>query len=326
MSFSTRIVRQASLAFFSICIGSAAVAQSYPEKPIRMIVPFTPGGGTDLITRAIAQGLTDKLKWDIVVENRPGAGGNIGVDTAAKANPDGYTVVMGQTSNLAINPTLYTNLPYAPERDLAPIALVAMSPIAMAVGADSPYKTFDDIVVAARKNPGTVSVGFSGNGTVSHLTSEILQKAAGIKLMQVPYKGAAQAMTDLMGGRIDIYMSSVPTLLGHVRSGKLRAIAVTSKTRSGVLPDIPSVSEFDGLKDFEAVTWFGLLTTAGAPKAIVTQFNKAVLDVVKDPNIIKKLNAEGSEMLGGTPVDFSKRIAADTALWGKIIQDAGIKN
>jgi len=299
-----------------------ALAQSYPTKPIRLIVPFPPGGGTDMIARTVAQQVADANKWNVIVDNRPGAGGNLGVDAAAKAAPDGYTLVMGQTSNLAINPTLYSKLPYDPLKDLVPVALVSSSPIVMAAPVNSPFKTFADVVAAAKKQPDAVTLGYSGNGTVAHLAGELAENAAGIQLRHVPYKGAAQAMTDLMGGNIDLYMSSVPTLLGHVRNGKLRAIAITSAKRAAQLPDTQTLAEA-GYKGFDAVTWFGILAPAGTPAPIVAQLNKAINAALKLPDVAEKLRSEGGDVLGGTPEQFSQLLRSEVPRWGKIVKASG---
>ncbi len=302
---------------------SAALAQAaFPSKPIRLVVPFPPGGGTDMIARTVAQKVADLNKWSVIVDNRPGAGGNLGVDAVAKSAPDGYTLVMGQTSNLAINPTLYSKLPYDPLKDLAPVALVSSSPIVMAVPANSPFKTFADVVAAAKKQPDAITLGYSGNGTVAHLAGELAENAAGIKLRHVPYKGAAQAMTDLMGGNIDLYMSSVPTLLGHVRNGKLRAIVITSAKRAGQLPDTPTLAE-SGYKGFDAVTWFGILAPAGTPAPIVQQLSKAINQALVLPDVAEKLRSEGGDVLGGTPEAFDKLLRAEVPRWGKIVKDSG---
>ncbi|MBO9678298.1 tripartite tricarboxylate transporter substrate binding protein [Paenacidovorax monticola] len=302
---------------------AAGMAQAaFPSKPIRLIVPFPPGGGTDMIARTVAQKVADLNKWSVIVDNRPGAGGNLGVDAAAKSAPDGYTLVMGQTSNLAINPTLYTKLPYDPLKDLTPVALVSSSPIVMAVPVNSPFKTFADVVAASKGKPEAVTLGYSGNGTVAHLAGELAENAAGIKLRHIPYKGAAQAMTDLVGGQIDLYMSSVPTLLGQVRNGKLRAIAITSAKRAGQLPDTPTLAE-SGYKGFDAVTWFGILAPAGTPAPIVAQLNKAINQALVLPDVAEKLRSEGGEVLGGTPEQFGQLLRAEVPRWGKIVKDSG---
>ncbi|WP_047216948.1 MULTISPECIES: Bug family tripartite tricarboxylate transporter substrate binding protein [Delftia] len=303
-------------------MGAAQAQDAYPRKPIRLVVPFPPGGGTDMIARTVAQRLADHNKWTVVVDNRPGAGGNLGVDAVAKAAPDGHTLVMGQTSNLAINPSLYAKLPYDPLKDLVPVALVSSAPIVMAAPANSPYKTFADLVKAAKAKPDGLTLGYSGNGTVAHLAGELAENAAGIKLRHVPYKGAAQAMTDLVGGQIDFYMSAVPTLLGQVRNGKLRAVMVTSLKRSDQLPQTPTLAE-SGYKDFEAVTWFGVLAPAGTPQAIVQQLNKAINDALLVPEVAEKLRSEGGEVLGGSSEKFAALLRAEVPRWARIVKDSG---
>jgi len=299
-------------------------AQDYPTKPIRFIVPFPAGGGTDIFSREIAHKLSETLKWVVVIDNKPGAGGNIGMDAVAKAPPDGYTIGMGQTSNMAINPTLYTKLPYDPRKDLAPIALVADAPLVLVVPASSPFKTLADLVEAAKKKPGEITFGSPGNGTVAHLTGELLQSAAGIKLSHIPYKGSAQAITDLMGGQVQSYMSSIPTALSHIKGGKLRAIAVTSAKRVPTLPDVPTVGEA-GYKGFDANTWFGIVAPAGTPPAIVNKLNAEINRVLKSPDIRDKFAAEGGGALGGTPQEFAAVLKADYGKWGKVVKDANIK-
>ena len=310
------------LAAMGVPHGALQAQTAYPAKPIRLIVPFPPGGGTDMIARAVAQKMADQNKWSVIVDNRPGAGGNLGVDAVAKSDPDGYTLVMGQTSNLAINPTLYKKLPYDPLKDLVPVALVSSSPIVMAVPVNSRFKTFADVVAASKGKPEALTLGYSGNGTVAHLAGELAENAAGIQLRHIPYKGAAQAMTDLMGGQIDLYMSSVPTLLGHVRNGKLKVIAITSAQRSAQLPDVPTLAE-SGFRGFEAVTWFGVLAPANTPAAIVAQLNKAINQALKQPDVADKLQSEGGEILGGTPEQFSTLLRAEVPRWAKIVKDSG---
>lgn len=303
-------------------LASAQAQAAYPSKPIRLIVPFPPGGGTDMIARTVAQKLTDLHKWTVVIDNRPGAGGNLGVDAAAKAQPDGYTLVMGQTSNLAINPALYAKLPYDPLKDLAPVALVSSSPIVMVTAANSPYKTIADVVAAAKAKPDGITLGYSGNGTVAHLAGELAQDAAGIKLRHVPYKGAAQALTDVVSGQIDLYMSAIPTLIGQVRNGKMRAIAVTSAKRSVQLPQTPTLAE-SGYRNFEAITWFGVLAPAGTPPAIVQQLNKAINEALKQPDAAERLRSEGGEVLGGSVESFQQLLKAEIPRWAQIVKDSG---
>jgi tripartite-type tricarboxylate transporter receptor subunit TctC len=258
---------------------SASAQAAYPSRPIRLIVPFPAGGGTDLIAREVANKVATSNGWSIVIDNKPGSGGNLGVDAAAKAVPDGYTLVLGQTSNLAINPTLYTKLPYSVDKDLTPVGLVASAPLVLVVSSDSPYKTLADIVAAAKAKPEALNYASSGSGTVAHLATELFQKTANVRFTHVPYKGAAQGTTDLIGGQIQMYMSSIPTLIGHIKSGKMRPIVVTSLKRTADLPDAPTVDE-SGFKGFEAATWFGVVGPAGLPKDVVaklnTAFNKAI--------------------------------------------------
>jgi tripartite-type tricarboxylate transporter receptor subunit TctC len=302
-----------------------AAAQDYPgSKPIRLVVPFPAGGGTDIFARVIGNKLTETLKWVIIVDNKPGAGGNIGIDAVAKAPPDGYTIGLGQTSNLAINPTLYAKLPYDPLKDLVPIVLVADAPLVLVVPASSPYKTLGELIAAAKTKPGDISFGSPGNGTVAHLTGELLQTAAGIKFQHIPYKGSAQAMTDLMGGQVQVYMSSVPTALSQIKAGKLRPLAVSSTKRVATLPDVPTIAEA-GYKGFDANTWFGLVAPKGTPAAIVDKINAEVNKVLSSSDVKEKFAAEGGGPMGGSSQEFAALLKADHAKWGKVVKDSGAK-
>jgi tripartite-type tricarboxylate transporter receptor subunit TctC len=262
--------------------------------------------------------------WTFVVDNKPGSGGNLGVDAAAKAPADGYTIVLGQTSNLAINPTLFSHLPYDPVKDLTPISLVASAPLVLVTPVSSPYKTLADVIKASKAKPGALNIASPGNGTVAHLSGELLQKTAGIKLIHVPYKGAAQAVNDLIGGQVDLYLSSVPTLLAHIKSGKLRPLAVTSAKRVDDLPQVPTIAE-SGYAGFEASTWFGFAAPAATPKDIVTRLNAEFNKALKSPDLAKKLNDQGALVLGGSPEAFGTQIRQDIARWASIIKDSGTK-
>jgi len=305
-------------------LGGAVHAQAYPSRPIKLIVPFPAGGGTDVIAREVANKVATQQGWTIVIDNKPGSGGNLGVDAAAKAAPDGYTLVLGQTSNLAINPTLYAKLPYNPEKDLAAVGLVASAPLVLVVGSDSPYKTLADVVAAAKAKPEVLNYASSGSGTVAHLATELLQKAANVKFTHVPYKGASQGVTDLIGGQIQMYMSSVPTLIGYIKSGKMRPIAVTSAQRTADLPAVPTVAE-SGYKGFEAVTWFGVLGPANLPKDVVAKLNADINKALKDPELAKKLGDQGADVAGSTPEQFGKLIRDDITRWGRIVKESGAK-
>ena len=239
-------------------------AQDYPTKPIKLIVPFPPGAAPTSSRASIGKKLAETLKWVVVIDNKPGAGGNIGVDAAAKSPPDGYTMVMGQTSNLAINPTLYTKLPYDPMKDLAPVVLVAYAPLVLVRCANSPFKSLADVVAAAKTKPGHITFASPGNGTVAHLTGELFQNAAGVKFQHIPYKGSAQAITDLMGGQVQIFMSSMPTALSQIKGGQAAGDRGDVGQRAAELPDVPTIAE-SGYKGFDANTWFGLLVPAKTP-------------------------------------------------------------
>lgn len=304
--------------------GTPAFAQAWPTKPIRVFVPFPPGGGTDTIAREITQAVASTTGWTFVIENRPGAGGNLGVDAAAKSPADGYTLVLGQSSNLSINPSLYAKMPYDAQKDLAPIVLAAQAPLVMVTAVTSPFKTVGDAVAAAKAKPGGLNFASPGNGTVAHLASELFQRSAGVKFEHVPYKGAAQALTDVIGGNVELYMSSVPTLLGHIKQGKLRALAVTSAQRVSDLPDTPTLAQA-GIPGAESVTWFGFAAPAGTPADVLARLNTEFNKALKQPALVKKLGDEGAEVLGGTPEAFASLIKTDNVRWAKVIKDAGVR-
>jgi tripartite-type tricarboxylate transporter receptor subunit TctC len=305
-------------------VGVASAQGNYPAKPIRFIVPFPPGGGTDILARQVTNKLTETAGWQIVIDNRPGAGGNLGLQAAAQAAPDGYTMVMGQTSNLAINPSLYSKLPYDPVRDFVPVSLVSASPIALVVSSKSPIKTVGDFIAAAKSKPGQLTFGHPGNGTVAHLTEEMLQRAAGIKFVLVPYKGAAQALPDLIGGRIDIYASSLETAMPHMKAGTIRTIAITSQARATAAPDIPTVSE-SGLKGFEAITWFGVLMAKGTPDAIVNKVTAEITKVLQLPDVRERLSSTGGLPVKTGPKEFSSLLKKDLERWSQTVKESGAK-
>lgn len=301
-----------------------AVGQTYPAKAIRVVVPFPPGGGTDIIAREITQKVAANTGWSIVIDNKPGAGGNLGIDAVAKAAPDGYTIGLGQSSNLAVNPTLYSKLPYDSVKDLAPIGVVASAPLLVVVAADSPLKSFNELMAASKAKPGGLNFAYSGNGTVAHLSGVMLQNQAGVKWTLVPYKGAAQAATDLVGGQVQLYISSVPTLIGHVRGGKMRALAITSSKRGDDLPEVPTVAE-SGVRGFEAVTWFGFVAPANTPKEIVSRLNAEIAKALQAPDVRKKLSDQGADILGGSPEQFGSLIKTDIARWAPVVKESGAK-
>jgi len=305
-------------------VAGSAIAQTYPAKPIKLIVPFPPAGGTDIIARTVADKLNQALGWTIVVDNKPGAGGNLGIEAAVKSPPDGYTLVLGQTSNLAINPTLYPKLPYDPQKDLVPIVAVANAPLVLVVPANSPYKTLADVIAAAKGKPGEVNFASPGNGTVAHLTGELLQKTAGVKFQHVPYKGTNQAVNDVLGGQVQLYMSSVPSALGFIKGGKLRALVVTSAQRVNDLPNVPTINE-SGYKGFDATTWFGLLAPAGTPPPVVAKLNAEVNRILKLPEVRQRIDSEGALAMGGSSEEFAALLKHDLARWGQIVKESGAK-
>ena len=315
-----------ALAALTLCALSpfAAHADTWPAKPIRVYVPFPAGGGTDIVARDVTNKLTNALKWTFVIDNKPGSGGNLGIDAAAKSAADGYNLVIGQTSNLAINPTLYPKLSYDPVNDLTPIGLIGNSPLVLVVGANSPYRTLADVVAAAKAQPEAINYATSGNGTVAHLATELFQREAGVKLTHVPYKGASQGLTDVMSGQVQLYMSSVPTLIGHIKSGKLRAIAITSAKRTDDLPQVPTVAE-SGYKGFEAVTWFGLLGPAKLPAPVLATLNTELNKALASPDLRKKLEDQGLDVTPSTADQFGKLIRADITKWGRVVKESGAK-
>jgi tripartite-type tricarboxylate transporter receptor subunit TctC len=303
-----------------------AIAQTdaWPSKPLRLIVPFPAGGGTDIVARDVTQKMSVTTKWTFVIDNKPGSGGNLGIDTAAKAPADGYSLVIGQTSNLAINPSLYSKLPYDPIKDLTPIGLIGNAPLVLVVPTDSPFKTLGDVIKAAKAQPGFINYATSGNGTVAHLATELLQREAGIKLTHIPYKGATQGINDVIGGQVQLYMSSVPTLLGHIKNGKLRPLAVTAAKRTDDLPQTPTVAE-SGYKGFEAVTWFGLLGPAKLPASVVRTANTELNKALNSPDLRKKLEDQGLNVTSSSSEEFAKLIKADIAKWAPVVKDSGAK-
>jgi len=307
-----------------VALATAAPAQDYPARPIRLIVPFPPGGGTDIAAHTVASKLSETVKWTFVIENKPGAGGNLGVEQAVKSPPDGYTLVIGQTSNLAINPALYAKLPYDPFKDLSPVALIVSAPVVLVVATNSPHKSLSDLVAAAKRDPSAVTFASPGNGTVSHLAGELVQRAAGVKFTHVPYKGASQAMTDLLGGQVRSFMSSVPSALAQIKGGRLRAIAVTSAKRAAQMPEVPTIAE-SGHPGFEAITWYGLLAPAGTPAVIIARLNSELNRVLEMPDVRERLAAEGGEVLGGSPERFASFLQADHAKWARVVKESGAK-
>jgi len=312
-----------SLLTLALAVG-AAQAQAYPAKPIRLVVPFPPGGGTDILSRLVASKLTEVNKWTVVADNRAGAGGTIGIAEAVKAAPTGYEMVMGQKDNLVVAPWLYKNISYEPTRDLVAVAHVADTPVIIATHANSRFKTLADLVNAARAAPDTITYGSPGNGTTIHLAGDLFEKAAKIKIRHVPYKGSNPAMMDALAGNIDLLVSSVPSALAQIKSGKLRPLAVTSARRSTSLPDVPTVAE-SGYKDFDVSTWYGLFMPAGTPRDIVVTVNAEVNKLLAQPDVKAAIHAQGAEPRAMTPEQFSSLLKTDYLKWKGIVQASGVQ-
>jgi len=301
-----------------------AGAQGYPAKPIRIVVPFPPGGATDILARAVAQKLTDAWGQAVVVDNRPGAGGNIGSEIVAKAAPDGYTLEMGTVGTHAINASLYAKMPYDHVKDFAPVILVAGVPNVLVVNPSLPVSSVQELIAYAKANPGKLNFASSGNGTSIHLAGELFKVMAGVQMTHIPYKGSAPALQDLIGGQVQLMFDNLPPSLPHIKAGKLRALAVTSATRSSALPDTPTIAE-SGLPGFEASSWFGVLAPAGTPPAIIARLNAEIGAWLASAEAKEKMLALGANIGGGSPEDFARHIAAETAKWQKVVKASGAK-
>jgi len=303
---------------------AAETAAPFPAKPVRLIVPFTPGGSTDILARAIGQKLAETWGQSVIIDNRPGAGGSIGMEMAAKAAPDGYTLVMGHVGTLAANPALYPKLPYDPVKDFAPITLIAMVPNVLVVGPAVPSQNVRELVALAKSKPGKLDYGSGGNGSAAHLATEYFKLKAGVDLQHIPYKGTAPALSDLLGGQIALMITGLPPVLPHVKAGKLRILGVASAQRLKGFPDIPTIAE-SGVPGYEATQWYGLLAPAATPKDIVAKLNSDAVKALKDPSVAERLAGEGAEPVGDTPEQFGAFIRSEIELWGKVIRATGAK-
>jgi tripartite-type tricarboxylate transporter receptor subunit TctC len=301
-------------------LAAAAPAQDFPNRPVKLLVPQAPGGASDALARVMAQKLAEKWGQTVVVENRAGAGGNLGMEAVAAAPPDGYTLLMGYVGTQAINGALYKKLPFDPEKDFAPVATMATLPFVVVAKSDAPFKTIPELVAAARKGP--LTYGSAGNGSVNHLLGEMFNASAGVKLQHVPYRGAAPAMQDLMGGQINLVFTSLPSVAGFIKQGTLHPIAVTSAKRAAAFPNIPTVMEA-GFKDFDVNPWFGLFAPAKLPPALVNKINADVNEALRSKDIVDKFSAQGAEPYITTPQQFADVLKADIAKWTKVVKDSG---
>jgi tripartite-type tricarboxylate transporter receptor subunit TctC len=304
-------------------VDAAAAQSDFPHKPIRVVVPQPPGASTDLVARLIAQKLSDALRQPVIVENRPGAGSIIGTELVAKATPDGYTLLV-VASSITINPSLHPNLSFEPLRDLAPITQLSAFPNMLTVHPALPVKTVADLIAVARAQPGRLNYGSSGTGTGTHLSAELFKYMTGVSMVHIPFKGGGQAVTALIGGQVQLNFATVPSVLPHVRSGKLRAIAVTTLQRSPAVPELPTIAE-SGVPGYDHAPWNGMLASAGTPAAIIARLNGEAAKAMQTPELRSVLSSEGAEPVGNSPQAFGAILREETAKWAKVIKAAGIK-
>jgi tripartite-type tricarboxylate transporter receptor subunit TctC len=316
--------------FLHLAAGAAALpalpriawAQAYPTRPVRLIVTFAAGGSPDIIARLMGQWLSERLAQPIIVDNRPGAAGNIGTEIGVRAPPDGYTLLMALSVN-AINAAVYNNLSFNFIRDTAPVASIASTPLIMEVNPSVPAKTVPEFIAHAKANPGKINMASGGNGTPGHVAGALFKMMAGVDMVHVPYRGDALVLPDLISGQVQVYFGVMPASLGYIRAGKLRALAVTSATRQEALPDVPTVGEF--LPGFEARGWYGIVVPKATPAEIVRKLNQEINAALADPNMKKRLTDLGVAVFAGSPADFGKFIADETEKWAKVVKFAGIK-
>jgi tripartite-type tricarboxylate transporter receptor subunit TctC len=301
----------------------AATADAYPDRPITLVVPYAAGGGTDAIARVIAQGVTGQLGQQVVVENNGTAGGNVATAQAAKADPDGYTVLMANPGPMAVNPHLFKNVKIDPLTAFDPVTLIAKAPLVVVVPQDSRFANFQAIVDDAKANPGGLTYGSAGNGSASHLATLLLAHAAGLEMVHVPYKGAGPAITDLIGGRLDFMITTLPSIVGFINSGKAKPLAVTTPERAKQLPDVPTIAE-SGYPDYQTAGWYGFAVPKGTPPEIVTKLRDATVAAVNTPDVQKTLDIEGAVVVGGTPEEFGTFMATESKRWADLIAETGL--
>jgi tripartite-type tricarboxylate transporter receptor subunit TctC len=318
-------ISKAVLIAAAMLLPLTAAAQHYPEKAIRFIAPYAPGGATDLLTRTLAQKLTESLGQSVVADNRPGAGGNVGAEIAAKSAPDGYTILLAPVSPMAINVTLYgKKLPFNPERDFAPITLVAKVPLVIVVNLGVPAKTLQEFVALAKSRPGKMTYGSSGNGSSNHLTGAMLMSAAKLDMVHVPYKGGGPGMVALMGSEIDMMVAQIPSSRQLHMAGKVRALAISGAKRSASLPDVPTMIE-SGLPGFEATSWYCVVAPAGTPKVIIDRLNADIVKALNTPEMRQRLADDGAEVEPSTPAELARFVHAEIAKWAKAVKDSGAR-
>jgi tripartite-type tricarboxylate transporter receptor subunit TctC len=319
-----RIAHAAFAALALLAIVPAGAAEKYPTRPVRMIVPFPPGGGTDILTRVVGQKLSEGFVQQVVVDNRPGAGGTIGSRIAADAPADGYTLIMANAGSHAVNASLYSKLPYDPVKDFAPITLVSSAPNILIVHPSLPVKSVKDLIALAKAKPGQLAFGSGGNGSTAHLSGEMFKTMADIDIVHVPFKGSPSAVLAVISGQIAMAMPNIPPALPHVKTGKLKALAVTTAKRSAAVPELPTVAE-SGLSGYEATAWFGVLAPAGTPRDIIEKLNALIVKSLRAPDMQQRLQADGAEAAGGTPEAFAAVIKRDIAKWAVVVKKSGAR-
>jgi tripartite-type tricarboxylate transporter receptor subunit TctC len=320
-----KLIRRRFLQLTGAAIAAPAVSawsQTYPVRPIHMVVGFAAGGGADIMARLIGQALGERLGQQIVVDNRPGAGTNIGTEVVVKSAPDGYTLLL-VNSPAAINTTLYTNLSFDFVRDIAPVASIGRVPLVMVVNPSLPAKTIPEFIAYAKANPGKVAMGSGGNGAPDHMSGELFKALAGVPILHVPYRGVAPAITDLLGGQVQVIFGTMPAVIEFIKAGQLRALGVTTATRSDELPDVPPIGEF--VPGYEASQWYGIGAPKGTPAEVIDRLNKETNTVLADPKIKARLAELGASVLIGSPADFGKLIVDETAKWAKVVKVSGVK-
>ena len=308
----------------TLAFSATAVAQDYPAKPIRFVVPYAPGGNTDILSRLIGQRLSAAWGQQVIIDNRPGAAGTVGAELVARAPADGYTLIMGSFGNIIVANSLYKKLKYDPLKDFASIALVSLPPGVLVENPGVPAQNVRELIAYAKSNPGKLNYGSPGAGAWNHLFFELFNASAGVSIVHVPYKGIAPAVVDLLGGQVQLAISAFPTALPHIKSGKLRALAVTSAKRSGLLPEVATVAE-SGLPGYEAAGWFGVLAPAGTPPAVVAKLNAQINRVLDLPEVKATLASDGAEPAGGSPAQMAESARVASVKWGKIIRELNLR-
>jgi len=312
------------LALAAVLPAGARAQDRYPSRPIKFIVPYVPGGSNDIIARLVGQSLGETLKTSMVIENHGGAGGNIGVEIAAKSAPDGYTIVIGHVGTWSINPALYSKLPYSPQRDFAPVGMIALIPNVLAVNKDLPVKNVQELIAMAKKEPGKMSYGSGGNGSAAHLAVEHFKNMAGVNIVHVPYKGTGPSLTDLMGGQVQMTITGLLPVMPYMKSGRLRVLATATPKRLKLLPDLPTIAE-SGVPGYEAVQWYGLFAPAKTPAPALAALTGALRTAMKSPAVADRLAAEGGEPSDMNPEEFRKFLDQQAKLWSGIVKVSGAK-